>query len=327
MMRTAPTLVAAVILATLMMPVDASPPDYPCFRADVPPVIDGDSGDACWQAAPFATGFSVLGDGFTDAKQTAFRACWDGTAMYLLVVCEEPDVAALRLNVRDGGQVWFDDSIEIFLQPSGAGSVYQFGITAAAARTTGAGTADFRKFEAAAGLGAASYTLEIAIPHELVGASPAEGDTWRGNVCRNIWTTISGGDKFTCWAPLQRQFLEPANFAALELRGGAPSAAAIAALTRDLNSGYQQYLLAEVEQLVTQAPVYFPVLKQARESEEFGGTARELLYQWYRLARAQDTSGRYSIRDLREMVQSAEGLLARSYEVKYAYLIDELFPD
>ena len=198
MMRTAPTLAAAVILATFMVPVHASPPDYPCFRADAPPVIDGDGGDACWQATPLATGFSILGDGFTDAKQTAFRLCWDSTALYLLVVCEEPDVAALRLIMRDGGVVWSDDSIEVFLQPGGAGSAYQFGISAAAARTTGAGTADFRKFEAAASLGAASYTLEIAIPHELIGAAPSQGDTWRGNLCRNIWTKISGGDKFTC---------------------------------------------------------------------------------------------------------------------------------
>ena len=327
MMRTAPTLAVAVILATVMVPVQASPPDYPCFRADAAPVIDGDAGDACWQATPLATGFSVLGDGFTDAKQTAFRACWDSTAIYLLVVCEEPDAAALILNVRDGADVWLYDGVEIFLQPGATGAVYQFAVAASGARTSGAGTADFRQLTAASTIAGASYTLEVAIPHELVRASPAEGDTWRGNVCRNIWTTTSGGDKFTCWAPLQRQFNEPENFATFRLRGEAPPAEVIAALTRGLNSGYQQYLLAEVKQLVMRAPVYLPVLKLARDNEELGGTARELLYQWYRLARAQDASDRYTIRELREMVQNAHGLLAESYTVKYAYLIDELFPD
>ncbi len=327
MMRTGPTLAVAAILALLTVFVHASPPSYRCFRADAPPIIDGSADDACWAAAPLATGFSVLGDGYTDAKQTSFRMCWDSDALYLLVVCEEPDVAALRVVVRDGGQVWFDDSIEVFLQPSDGGAAYQFGITAAAARTTGAGTADFRKFEAAASLGAASYTLEIAIPHELIDASPAEGDTWRGNVCRNIWTTLSGGDKFTCWAPLQRQFLEPANFAVLELRGEAPSAEALAAMTRDLNSSYRDHLLGKVRGLVAQAPEYTPVLTQARGSEELGAEARDLLYQWYRLERMRDASDRFAIGELREMVQNAQGLLAESYRVKYAWLIGELFPD
>lgn len=327
MMRLSATIAVTMILCLSMNAAQAAPPLYPCFRADAPPAIDGEADDQCWAATPLATGFSILGDGYTDDKQTAFRACWDSSALYLLIVCEEPDVDHLRTEVRDGGQTWFDDGVEIFLQPGGSGQTYQFGVTAAAARTSGAGTADFRLVEAAAGQGDASYTLEIAIPHDLVRASPEVGEAWRGNVCRNIWTTLSGGDKFTCWAPLRRQFLEPENFAAIDFRGAAPSEESISAITRDLNSGYREYLTSQVRELVAQAPDYTPVLEQARESEELGSSARRLLYRWYRLERMQEDSAAYSIQDLRDMVQSAEDLLAKSYDVKYAWLIAGLFPD
>ncbi len=327
MMRTAPTVIAALLLALAITGADAASPGYPCFRADAPPVIDGEADDACWQSAPLATGFSVLAGGFTDDKQTAFRLCWDDAAVYFLVACEEPDVGHLKTGVRDGGAAWLDDGVEIFLQPSGSGQVYQFIVTAAAAKATGAGTADFRRLDAAVSTGGASYTLEIAIPHDLVRTEPETGDTWRGNVCRNIWTTASGGNKFTSWAPLQRQFLEPESFAVFQLRGAAPPDETIAVITRDLNDRYRQYLVADLEGLADEAPRYLPVLERARESDELGSEARELCYRWYRLQRMQQGAQRYSIQNLRDMVRSAEDLLSASYEVKYAYLIDRLFPD
>ncbi|MGC9318093.1 MAG: carbohydrate-binding family 9-like protein [Armatimonadota bacterium] len=326
-MRTAATVAVAVGLALLMTPVDASPLVYPCFRADAPPAIDADGGDPCWQSKPLATGFSVLGDGFTEDKQTAFRACWDESALYFLIVCEEPDVGHLSLDVRDGGPGWLNDGVEIFVQPGGGDQVYQFVVTAAAARTTGEGAADFRKVDAAASTGERSYTLEIAIPHELLRAEPSVGDIWRGNVCRNIWTTISGGDKFTTWAPLQRRFLEPESFAAIEFRGAPPSDEVVTAATRDLNRRYREHLVAQLRDVATEAARYLPVLEEARRSEQFGSAARRLCYRWYRMEQMQVGSERYSIQDLREMVQSAEKLVAQSYELKYAYLIDGLFPD
>lgn len=326
-MRTTAALLVTSILSLSITALHAATPVYPCFRAESPPAIDGDSQDTCWNTAPLATGFSILGNGFADDKQTAFRLCWDESALYLLIVCEEPDIGHLKTDVRDGGQAWLNDGVEIFLQPGGSGQTWQFVITAAAARTTGAGNADFRLVEAAVGHTQQSYTLEIAIPHELVRATPGAGDTWRGNVCRNIWTTTSGGDKFTSWAPLRRQFLEPENFGVIDFRGAPPSEEDITALTRDLNSDYRDHLLAAVRNLVAQAPEYTPVLEQARRSEELSARSRRLLYRWYRLRRMHDDSARYSIQDLRDIVQNAEDLLAQSYDVKYAWLIDRLFPD
>ncbi len=326
-MKTTPIFAWAAIIALAAAPVGADAPTYPCFRADQAPTIDGAGDDACWAHSPLATGFSILGDGFTDDKQTAFRMCYDDSATYILVTAEEPDVGHLKTGVRDGGPGWLNDGVEIFLQPGGRGQVYQFVVTAAAAVTSGAGTADFRQVDAASATGDASYTLEVAIPHDLVKAQPEAGDAWRGNVCRNVWTTNSGGDKFTCWAPLERQFLEPENYATLDMRGDAPPEDDVRSLTQELNERYREYLLAEVEQLLERAPEYRPYLEKARESEELGSAARRLLYRWYRLERMQLESDRFSIQQLRDVVESAEELLSASYDIKYAWLIDGLFAD
>lgn len=326
-MRSAPAVAMVVILALSITAAHAAPPLYPCFRADAPPAIDGDGGDAAWTATPLATGFSVLGDGFTEDKQTAFRACWDEEALYLLVICEEPDVGRLTTNVRDGGPGWLDDGVEVFVQPGGDGQVYQFVVTAAGARSSGAGAADFLQLEAAAGTGEASYTLEIAIPHELVGAQPSVGDTWRGNVCRNIWTTISGGDKFTTWAPLERRFLEPQGFGIIELRGDAPAQETLATIMRGLNRRYREHLIEQLRAASGRAEEYLPILERAREHEEFASRARRLCYRWFRMRQTQRSPERHAIEELREMVRSAEELLDASYELKYACLIDGLFED
>ncbi|MBD3292408.1 MAG: hypothetical protein GF393_05755, partial [Armatimonadia bacterium] len=260
MMRTALT---AVMMALLCLPIaaDANSSLYPCFRAQAAPAIDGDAADACWQHAPLATGFSVLGGGFTDAKQTAFRLCWDDAALYYLIICEEPDVARLKTDVRDGGQGWLNDGVELFVQPGGQGQAYQLVVTAAAARAAGAGAPDWRQVEAAVAQGEASYTLEIAIPHDLVRARPDVGDAWAVAVCRNTWTTNSGGDKFTSWPPLTRQFLEPDSFATIDFRGAAPAQEAVTALTRDLNRDYREHLVGELRAVAERGPIYRPVLE------------------------------------------------------------------
>jgi len=327
MMRTALTIAVAVLLALPLGTLNAWSSQYPCFHASAAPAVDGDASDPCWSATPLATGFSILGNGFTDAKQTAFRLCWDDAALYVLVVCEEPDVARLKTDVRDGGEAWLNDGVEVFVQPASGGQVYQLGVTAAAARSAGEGAPDWRQVEAAAATGQASYTLEIAIPHGVVRAEPRVGVSWHGAICRNIWTTNSGGDKFTSWPALQRRFLEPEHFATIDFRGAAPSEQAVAAMTLERNRGYREHLVAQLRGLTEQAPHYLPGLEQARESEELGGRARSLLYRWYRLARMQAASERFSIQQLRETVQSAEALQAASYDVKYAHLIDGLFPD
>jgi len=93
----------------------AAPLSYPVFRTPAAVVIDGEvKQDAAWQGAPSVTGFSKLGGGYTNAKQSAAQMLWDDKGLYIAVVCEEPDAALLKPVVRDYGDTWAEDSLEIF---------------------------------------------------------------------------------------------------------------------------------------------------------------------------------------------------------------------
>lgn len=316
------------MLALFVLPAHAARMAYPCYRPDVAPVVDGNvSDDPAWSNMPAATGFSVLGDGFTVAKQTRFQACWDDSAFYAAVNCEEPDVAEMKLHVRDGGDTWLDDGVEVFLQPASGGQVYQFVVTAGGARGSGEGAPDMLKYQAGSGVGPGSYALEIRIPYELVGATPRAGDRWRGNVCRNIFTTVSGGDKFTSWAPLQRRFLEPERFAAINFHGRAPGVDEAAAIGEQLNSRYRAHLARRLGAVAAQAEEYNPVLAKACSDARFGPRARELRHRWRKFRVVARDASRGSVGHLREMLKGADDLLKASYELKYAYLIGRLFPD
>ncbi len=307
---------------------------YPCYQAPGLPAIDGQV-----RGLPVATGFSVLGDGYTKAKQTAVQACWDQNALYLAIVCEEPDAALMKFSVTDGGDAWLDDGIEIFLQPGGEKApVYQLVVTARGARSCGAGTPDFTKVQAAAHTGADFYSLELRIPHEVTQTQPVEGQRWRGNVCRNIFTKNSGGDQFTSWAPLTRQFNEPEHFAEIVLMGAVPGSDALAGQNRDLNRDYRRHLLQGLRDVADQDDEYATVIKEATKDPEFGRRARDLRRRWRRMGRrARDLRRRWRrmgrmLRDadgfatgeLRTAAKDAENLLSASYGLKYKYLIEKL---
>jgi len=323
-----PALLAFPLLTLSATPSLAAPPTYPCFRPTVAPAIDGAlAGDPGWDCIPVVTGFSKLGDGYTDAKQTSVQACWDEDALYVGVVCEEPDAALMKPSVRDGGDTWLDDGVEIFLQRAPDATVMQFVVTAAAAKGGYEGAPDFLKYQAAAHTGADFYSLEVRIPFELLGSAPKTGDAWRGNFCRNIWATKSGGDKFTCWAPLQAKFNEPQRFATLEFLGPAPEADAAQTLTERLNRPYRADLARRLRAVAATAAEYTPTLTEAAGDRRFGEQARGLLARWEQLTAVLKDAEQTPVAELRSLLRGVEALTQESYDVKYAYLIANVLGD
>ena len=316
------------LLVLLALPARAAPPTYPCYQPDKAPVIDGNvAGDAAWSNLPAVTGFSKLGAGYTLDKQTVVRACWDGQALYVAMVCEEPDVAQLKQTVRDGGPFWEDDGVEIFLQPATHKQALQLGVTAFGAKGGFEGFADFTKCQAAATRGGDSYSLEMRIPFEILRATPKVGDKWRGNFCRNIWVTTSGGDKFTCWAPLKTRFLEPENYAVLAFHGPAPQAAEAGEVSEKLNGAYRKHLIGGLRAAVGQGKEYTKVLDDASRDGQFGEKASDLLARWREVESLSRQASKAPILELRRTIADIDSLVRASYGVKYAYLISELFGD
>lgn len=300
--------------------------EYPVLRTAVPVTVDGQvQGDPAWRAAPQVTGFCVLGNGYTKAKQTVVQMLWDDQGLYVAAVCEEPDAARLKPAVRDYGETWAEDSLEIFLQP--AGQVYQIGVTAGGAKGAGEGGPDLGRITAAATIAADSYSIEVRVPAAVLKAVIRGGERWRGEVCRNTFTVHSGGDRFTSWTPLESRFLEPEHFAVLAFRDEAASAATATAATETLNAAYRQALQEQVRAAAAQGEQYRQALRQAAEDGTFGEAARALLADWDRLAVLSQASEAVGTPQMRASVNRLQELNRQSYTVQYKYLIRKLLRD
>ena len=328
-MRIAIVSYCILFITVACLPADRTGLAYPCHLLAQAPVIDGDvTGDPAWECAPSATGFYVLGGGYAKLKQTTFCMGCDSEALYLAAVCEEPDAAKLEPAVGDGGWTWSEDSIEVFLQPAGQSQVYQFGITAGGAKGSGNGNPDISLCSAAASIGAQEYSVEIRIPFAVFGASaPAAGDVWHGTLCRNVMTDSSGGDKFTCWSPLQSRFLEPENFAAITIHEEPLTPAAASELTAELNAPYRQTVLAELADAATQGAGYLRALQAAAADPEFGERARALIEQWRAIEQINAQAAAANIRDVRRALWGVRQLALESYELKFHQLLSELVRD
>lgn len=318
-----------LLIVMAALPAMAAPPTYPCHRPTVAPVIDGDvAGDPAWQTIPSVTGFSVLGGTYTYDKQSVARLCWTEAGLFIGVVCEEPDAKLLKPTAFDGGDTWMEDSLEIFVEPKRGGDVYQFGLTAGGAKGGFEGHPDITKMKAAAKIGADSYSVEALIPWAVVNASvPKAGDSWRGDVCRNIFTTKSGGDKFTCWAPLQSRFLEPDNFGTIVFNATNLSADAAAQATEQLNAAYRQRLLQQVAGAVGQFASYRDGLQTAAKDDKYGQQARALLRGWRDIERLNRQADQAGIVQMRAALKQLGQLNRDSYDVKYQYLIYRLLQE
>ncbi|MHB8997101.1 MAG: sugar-binding protein [Armatimonadota bacterium] len=319
----------AVILIALLACIVAmaQPVTYPVYRAGVAPTIDGDvQGDPAWQQAPARTGFSKLGNGYTKVKQTSGQLLWDDKGVYVGVVCEEPDAALLKPSVRDFGDTWAEDSLEIFLMP--AAQAYQFGVTAGGAKGGFEGGPDINKVQAAAKIGAGFYSVEIFVPFEAVKAARVKaGDKWRGQICRNVFTDSVGGDKFTSWTPLEARFLEPENFAILLFDAQTLQPAQVAQVTEQLNLPYRQTLTDELKEAAALGAQYKETLQVAQDDPKHGERARELLREWRRIDRLARQANQASILDTRQSLVKLNELNEQSYQLKYRYLIDKLFAE
>lgn len=105
-------------------------------KMKTPPILDGALDDPCWQFADHTkSAFVQWVSREPSAKQTVAYVCHDDANLYLAVVCEEPNLKAVRmLSHHPGGRKrWTTagngDCIEAFLElggVGGTGQVFQF---------------------------------------------------------------------------------------------------------------------------------------------------------------------------------------------------------
>ncbi|MFH0797474.1 MAG: sugar-binding protein [Candidatus Omnitrophota bacterium] len=170
-------------------------------KTDTPPILDGKLTEAIWGNSTEITHFTVAtGLNTLARKQTLVKLCYDNKALYVGIQCEEPkpDKLTIKAKKHDDAQTYFDDCIEIFLAPEGAGKK-QFHLLVNPAgvcqdrtelwkeTTVEADDAwNLNESDIVASIGEKTWTVEAKIPFADLGiTAPTNSETWGFNVCRN----------------------------------------------------------------------------------------------------------------------------------------------
>jgi len=96
-------------------------------RAEAAPKIDGVLDDACRQTASAVRQFTQRNRADAPRKPIEVKVCFDDTALYIAVICGEPDPSKIKAERKvDGASIWRDDCVQLFLTPGGSGEYYQF---------------------------------------------------------------------------------------------------------------------------------------------------------------------------------------------------------
>ncbi len=206
-------------------------PEVSVPRLASAPKIDGELKDEAWKDVAPIGPFFVLGKADPAKEQTDVRIGCDDSSLYFAITCWESRMDGLQAEFeplpdnRDA-DVFFDDSVEIFLQPQKGGAIWHFAVNPLGARYDSRGTTaatDDRRLSppwtSAAMRYANRWTVEAAIPFDSVSPFPPnKGERWSFNVGRNN----KGHGETSTFAPFgSSAFFLPAEFAVLLFSGGA----------------------------------------------------------------------------------------------------------
>ncbi len=215
---------AAVFLATATWAQEAQVPLLTVPHSAQAPVVDGALGDAAWEGAAGFAGMAPIGDDSLSPDLTRVRVLYTDERLYLAWECHFAPEAELQAvaRERDTGKPWREDSVELFLLPgeqatreyyqligNSVGSIYDLHV--GRAQWNGA-------WEFATTTGQGVWYAELSVPFADLGrATPADGELWRANICRDVQAGRSSNDS---WAPLAASYIEPDNFGWLRFETG-----------------------------------------------------------------------------------------------------------
>ncbi|MBP88037.1 MAG: hypothetical protein CMJ64_15145 [Planctomycetaceae bacterium] len=179
--------------------------------------------DATWADAPVNEIQKTLNNEPVSQK-TVFKLAWGEEHLYVYARCLEPNVSQMKADTLDNDVGGFsDDSIELFVDPSGKGETYyQFCInsrgavydalenpTAIGATATVSWDSDIKVQTT---IGKDAWELRAALPlASLVKQPPRPGSTWRFNLCRNRFAE-PGKPPYSAWSPTPAGFRDPRRF-------------------------------------------------------------------------------------------------------------------
>ncbi|MBM3147896.1 MAG: hypothetical protein FJ000_08415, partial [Actinobacteria bacterium] len=200
-------------------------------------VVDGTLAEAAWGSVSDLRPFVTLSGG-PAKNQTTARVLRSRDTLYIAFTCRFAQGAELKTHqTRRDGDVWLDESVEVFVDPGVSLRKYRhFVLNAAGVQRDEAGDkaatppfdADWNgTWRAATSRDATAWHAEIAIPFSDLGLKPGKPALVGLNLCRNDQTAVDT----TCWSPTQSGFHEPVRFGLLSLPVQRPAALVMTAET------------------------------------------------------------------------------------------------
>ncbi len=178
---------------------------------DRSPEIDGEIGSGIWRSAARLEPFTVNTGKGKPKMRTDVLIGTDGAELYIAATCHEDNMAHITATVtQDGGQVWQDDCVEIFVDSNLDRSTFKQIIVNSLGTQGWSGTMD-SGWRSNSRVKAAhhedSWTVEMAIPMAELGIT---GGQFGLNVCRERrpMETL----ELSCWSPTGGAFGQPSMF-------------------------------------------------------------------------------------------------------------------
>ena len=174
-------LIAGILLVLLTMPLPAAErPVVHGVMVNLPPVIDGDASDECWQNSIQFTDFYFLSDGSAAKEPTTAWVCYDQKNIYVAFHCKDSQPNAIQYQQKKrGGGTYTDDHVTLGIAcyPD-QGHTAGFTMTAGGVQSEHFDWADASKIEwrgdwqSAAKRVDDGYVVEMAVPFSILQYNP-----------------------------------------------------------------------------------------------------------------------------------------------------------
>ncbi|MDI3543453.1 MAG: hypothetical protein PWP57_1058 [Candidatus Atribacteria bacterium] len=183
---------------------------------DTPIVSDGIL-EKSWDSAHWQTDFTLITGEGKATEETRVALLYDSQNLYIAFLFEkDPSEVVSSVTQRDG-PAFYDDSVEIFLDPGKSKSFYYQLVTNLASAQYDGSSLQGAAWNANWKVGVSPkdhlYSLEIAIPFsEIGGEPPSPGEEWGINFYRNNLKS----EEFSAWSPTPGVYAVPSLFGTVE---------------------------------------------------------------------------------------------------------------
>lgn len=294
------------------------------------PFLDGRAGEKAWATVPEATGFYILGgEKYAMEKQTYFKVGWREDALYLYVRCEEPDIEKISAKLKDGEELYREDSVEFFFYPQSSPHYFHLAVNPIGSRWNqidASGQPGIPwDWQAKSDIGNDYWAVEVRIPFEVFGKKPKKGEGWSVNIARNIYTGPTF-EHFTCWPPLRTGFHEVRNFAKFVFKEGVPGN--LDKIEEELNIPFYKFLKEKIEEIEKElsknSSQYEDAISYGLDKEKLKGEADYLQGAWENIKKLL-AERKPPLKSLRSFLLRYPKVLQRFKEFKYKVLMEKLF--